>query len=59
MPSSATSGAAYGGNLSMGSFNVGGGKASSGGVGIGDLLVQYWPVLAAVGVIWYVKSRKK
>lgn len=56
MPSNATSGAAYGGTNGTGSFNVG--RGSSGGVSLGALLQQYWPVLAAVGVILYLKRRK-
>lgn len=56
MPSSAQSGAAYGGTSSTGSFNVGSG--SSGGVGLGALLQQYWPVLAAVAVVVYLRRRK-
>lgn len=55
-PSNATSGAAYGGTLGTGAFNVGGGSASSGG--LAAILQQYWPVLAVVGVIVYLRRRK-
>lgn len=54
--SNATSGAAYGGTSSTGSFNVG--RGSSGGVSLGALLQQYWPVLAAVAVVVYLRRRK-
>ena len=62
LSSSASSGAAYGGALSMGAFNVGGGSASGGGASlpsVGAIVTQYWPILAAVGVLWYLKNRKK
>lgn len=57
--SSAKSGDAlnYGGFYS-GDFTVGGGSALPGGFDIGGLVSQYWPLLAAVGALWYFRHKK-
>lgn len=59
---SATSGAKSGDAYSSGSQTTGnmtfGGSGSGGAVaGLGGAVLQYWPLLAVAGAIWYFRKK--
>jgi hypothetical protein len=41
-----------------GDFAVNFGSAPGGGFDLGGLVTNYWPLLAVVGVVWYIKRKK-
>lgn len=60
--SEAKSGDAYSsGSQITGEMNFGGSGSGGGnsGMNLGAMATQYWPLLAAAGVIWWVRKKSK
>ena len=52
-----SSGSQQTGNITFGGSGLGG-TSVGGGFNVGGLITQYWPLLLAVGTVWYIRRRK-
>lgn len=46
-----------GGTINFGGSGMGGGAVGN-GLNLGTLVSQYWPLLAVVGVVWYMRRKR-
>lgn len=52
------SGSFLGGTVNFGGSGMGG-SATGNGLNVGGLVTQYWPILAVVAAVVYLRRRKK